>query len=370
MRWSYYRYFAQTKFTAVGERSVEIENPEPIPYVLDIFTEFYICRVAADGKPILGTGRYRVTAFDREEGRAVLDCASPRCEECQSPQRVIVTAEPNAETRLAQLRDGSIDAALNLERVEGRLLFEEDLQWARTPNTLSVMYYLNCHDGIFTSAEARLAVNHAVDNIALARDVFHNLAIPAVTATSPFHLGASEVAKAPIPYDVVEARRLLEGIDLSKEIILRTPTYMPERAEAISRFVAASLEAVGFKVTVEVEPDRPAYARQVGHDKRIGDMALFDSSPHSTFRVLDDKISSKNRAVWWQGFQDGVVDRLIEEANHAIEAKDRQTAYGKVLRRLRLNPPWLYLVHPVEVFAARLDVKGLSISCKGTLDIA
>lgn len=54
---------------------------------------------------------------------------------------------------------------------------------------------------------------------------------------------------------------------------------MPERAEAITNFVARSLENVGLAVTVEIEPDRAAFARQVGQDKRIGDMALFDSSP-------------------------------------------------------------------------------------------
>jgi len=67
---------------------------------------------------------------------------------------------------------------------------------------------------------------------------------------------------------------------------------MPERAGDITRFVVASMEAVGLKAVIEVEADRRAYARQVGLDKNIGDLALFDSSPHSTYRVLDDKISS------------------------------------------------------------------------------
>jgi peptide/nickel transport system substrate-binding protein len=46
-------------------RSVVVENPEPIADILDIFSEFYICRADAGGRPVLGTGPYRVEAFER-----------------------------------------------------------------------------------------------------------------------------------------------------------------------------------------------------------------------------------------------------------------------------------------------------------------
>ncbi|KAH6674798.1 hypothetical protein B0J14DRAFT_22253 [Halenospora varia] len=368
MRWSYHRYLAHAKFIAEDDRIIRVENPEPIADILDVFTEFYICRVAPDGKPVLGTGRYRVIEFAQEEGRAVLQHANPNGRNCYSPYCIIATAEPSAEKRLNYLFEGSVDIALNLERVEEELKFESNFQWGRVTNTLSIIYYLNCHEGIFASAEGRLAVNHAVDTTALVREVFHNLAIPSTTVVSPFHLGAAETLTR-IPYDVAEARRLLEGLDTSKPVVLRTPTYMPERAEAITRFVAASLEAVGLHVVVEVEADRPAYARQVGLEKKIGDLALFDSSPHSTYRVLDDKISSVTRAVWWQGYHDTEVDRLMKIANDTVLDEDRQDAYGRVLERLRQNPPWLYLVHPIEVFGAKKDLQGLSLSCKGVLEI-
>jgi len=52
-----------------------------------------------------------------------------------------------------------------------------------------------------------------------------------------------------------------------------------------------------------------------------------------------------------------------------VEDGDRQDAYGRVLDKLREDPPWIYLLHPVKVFAAKLDLKGLSLSCKGVLDI-
>ncbi|XMA11976.1 hypothetical protein WAI453_004767 [Rhynchosporium graminicola] len=375
MKWSYQRYLADTKIAARDSRTIEIWNPEPIAAILDIFTEFYVCRLAPNDEPIQGTGPHRVVEFDREAGRAVIERIEVEVEPkhiglINHPQRIIATAEPSAEKRLSQVLLGEVDASLNLERVGRALDFTPDVQWGKATNTLSIIFYLNCQRGVFVAPEARLAVNHAVDTEALAREVFHGLAVPATTIVSPDHLGSQDAGLSPIPYDPAKARQLLSGFSTTeKTIVVRTPTYMPERAEAITAFVVASLEAVGFVVEVQVEPDRASYARQVGLDKNIGDMALFDSSPHSTFRVLDDKISSMTKAVWWQGYQDEETDTLIKLASNAIEECDRQRAYAQCLKQLQHNPPWLYLVHPTEVFAARTGIQGLNVDCKGVLNI-
>lgn len=362
MKWSYARYLKDARITAEGAGVVRVENPEPIADILDIFSEFYICRLDAAGRPVLGTGRYRVAAF--EPGRAVLERAAGET----GPDRIVALAEKQAEARLAALQEGRVDAALNLERVDGRLDFDEAFAWGRAVNTLSVMYYLNCSQGLFRSPEARLAVNHAVDGAAIAENIFHGLAVPSSTIVSPFHLGAAKADLSPIPYDPERAKHLLDGVDVGGPIRLRTPTFMPERAPEISRHVAASLEAVGLAVEVETELDRPEYARQIGR-KEMGDMAIFDSSPHSTYRILNDKISSATKAVWWQGYDDPETEALIAAANRAVGDEAREAAYARCLTRLHRNPPWLYLVHPVDVFAARKGIAGLSIDHKGTLTI-
>lgn len=363
MKWSYARYLANARITAEGDRVVRVENPEPIADILDIFSEFYICRLDQQGLPVLGTGRYRVVEFEAGK-RAVLEKAG----EWSGPRRIVAFAQRHADARYEALRLGTTDAVLNLERTDERIIFDENFAWGKAVNTLSVMYYLNCQQGIFRSPEARLAVNHAVDTALVADEIFHGLAVPSSTIVSPFHLGAARANLAPIAYDPARARQLLDQVDASETVRLRTPTFMPERAPEVSRFVAAALEAVGLKVEIETELDRPEYARQIGR-KEMGDMAIFDSSPHSTYRILNDKISSKTKAVWWQGYDDPQIERLIEAANRAIDDDARDRAYARCLSRLHQNPPWLYLVHPVDVFAARKDIGGLSIDHKGTLNI-
>jgi peptide/nickel transport system substrate-binding protein len=141
---------------------------------------------------------------------------------------------------------------------------------------------------------------------------------------------------------------------------------MPDRALSISQAVAHDLAEVGLKVRLEAEADRPEYARQIGR-KAMGDLALFDSSPHSTYRVLNDKISSVSRGIWWQGHEDPQLETMIAGANAAVTPPDRRRAYGRCLARLNANPAWLYLLHPVQVFAARPSARKLSLDAMGVL---
>lgn len=280
--------------------------------------------------------------------------------------------EPDAAKRIRLLRDGEVDAALNLERAENLDLvnFDSSLRWGRLTSTLSVIYYLNCTEGIFTSPQARLAANLAIDNAALVKEVYHGLALPSATIVSPAHLGFPEAGLKPIPYNPERARELLKGLDTATPLILRTPTYMPEHAKKISSFVAKSLRQIGFDVEVKVETNRPEYARSIGFHKRIGSLALFDSTPNSTFRVLDDKISSASHATWWLGYHDEETQRLFRDSRKQVEYEDRADAYAKVLRRLQENPPWLYIAHPEIIWATKHDLPyNLRIGESGILSI-
>ncbi len=364
MKWSYARYLADARFTIPSPGILVVENPTPLADILDIFSEFYIARPDSAGRSILGTGPYRVTTFTPRESVTLEPARAGG-----GPARIIAMAIPDADDRYAAVAGGSVDAALNLERASRRLDGDQRLQWGRATNTLSVMYYLNCFKGVFTSPLARRAINHAVDAQMIVDELFHGLGIPSSTIVSPFHLGHAAARVAPIPYDRDMAKALFEQAGASDDLVIRTPEHMPEKAVEISRVVQHALSAIGIRARLDIQPDRPEYAREVGR-KEIGDMAIFDSSPHSTYRILNDKISSAVRAVWWQGHDDPPLEALIRSANHAVAPADREAAYGRCLARLNANPPWLYLFHPVEIFAARSGISGLTLDTKGVLNIA
>ncbi|WP_439550222.1 ABC transporter substrate-binding protein [Falsiroseomonas sp.] len=362
MKWAYSRYLAQARITAEGSDVVAVENPTPFADILDIFTEFYLCRLTPDGRPLLGTGPWRVLDHMPERDALLERVAAPA-------DRIAFTAIPDADDRLRALRDGSADAAMNVERMHAAPDFSDDLAWGRALNTLSVMYYLNCAQGFFTSEAARRAVNMAVDSQAIIDGLFHGLGQRSSTIVSPLHLGMKAAALSPIPHDRDAARRLLDGAVPSSPLLIRTPEHMPEKAREISERVAADLAAIGLPTRIEVQKDRPEFAREVGR-KEMGDMAIFDSTPHSTYRVLNDKVSSAVKGIWWQGHDDQALEAMITAANHAVTEPDREAAYGHCLSRLQANPPWLYLFHPIEVFAHRKDLGGITLDGKGVLGIA
>jgi peptide/nickel transport system substrate-binding protein len=363
MRWAYARYLAEARLSAPTRGSIRVENPKPFADILDIFAEFFIAREDASGAPVLGTGPYRVAAYEAERSADLV-----RVGDGPGPARIAVRAEPSAEARLAALRGGTADAAMQLERLEAGPDFHDDLAWGRALNTLSVMHYLNGAEGAFAHPAARRAINHAVDAQAILDELFHGLGVPSATVVSPLHLGARSAAIAPIPHDPDQAKRLFDEARVSGPITLRTPLGMPEKAKEITEAVADALGRIGLPTAIEVQPDRPEYAREVGR-KQIGDVAIFDSTPHSTFRVLDDKVSSITRGTWWQGCADAQADALFATARRAVADEAREAAYGAVLRHLNAAPPWLYLFHPVEVFAARPGAGRFTLEGSGILRV-
>jgi len=362
MRSSYARYLARTRLTAPDARTVVVESEHPFADILDVFSEFQLPRLAPDGRATLGTGPYRIVEL--EPGvRAVLEANGAGG---MGASRVVLEAVPDPAERWDRLRSGRADIAMQLDHMEEPPAREAPWRWLAATSTLSVMYYLNCAAGAFAAPEARVAANLAIDREALVRDVFRGLAVPSTTIVSPAHLGMAGSGLPPFAFDPDRARRIVDALGGPRDLLMRTPNFLPERAPAISRFVADALERIGFRVAIEVEADRPEYARQVGR-KRIGDLAIFDSSPNSTFRVLDDKISSEKRAVWWQGYHDARVQQLVAAAGEAVGDDAREAAYAACLRRLGENPPWLYIAHPVALAAARPDAPGLALDARGTL---
>ncbi|WP_137126346.1 ABC transporter substrate-binding protein [Roseomonas sp. HF4] len=364
MPWAYSRYLAGARITPEGPGMLSISTPAPVADLPEILSEFFVLKPGADGAATLGTGPYRVVALE-PGAEALIEAVDP----ARAPSRIHLIAERDPDNRYRMVLEGLADAATNLERMANPRARAPGLTWGEAPNTLSVMFYLECRRGVFAHPAARRAANHAVDAQAIVDELFHGMGVPAATIVSPFHLGHAEAGLVPIAPDRDLARRLLDEAGGGAEVLIRTPLHMPEKAPAISAMVADGLRAIGLDPRIQEVADRPDYARQVGRGQ-IGDMAIFDSSPASTYRVLNDKISSAVRGQWWQGHDDPVLEPLIAQANRSLDETARAAAYARCLRRLHENPPWLYLFHPVEAFAARPGTVPLAIDHRGVLHFA
>ncbi|MDO6732629.1 ABC transporter substrate-binding protein [Marinovum sp. 2_MG-2023] len=359
MPWSYARYLAGAAISAEGA-VLTIQTPKPFPDLPEVLSEFYLPKTDAQGRPVIGTGPWQVRDFT--PGVAVTLWRA------KDDRHLRFVAIPKAEDRHAALVAKDIQAATHMERLETPIHGIAGFEWQTQTSTLSVMAYLNGNAGAFADPEARHAANLAIDRTRMVQDVMGGLARPSDTIVSPWHFGHKQAGLLPLRHDPDTARRLLDRAQGPRQITLRSPTYMPERAPEMARFMADAWNDVGFETRIEIAEDRPQYARDIG-EKQMGDAAIFDSSPHSTFRVLDDKISAISRAVWWQGVTNDAVDKGFEQARHILDLPTRARAYGTILRQLQDAPPWVYLFHPVLCLAHVPALTGLHLDHKGIMRI-
>ena len=364
MNGPYSRYLKNLTFEPLNDVELCVKSPTPTGDLCDIFCEVFIGRENNAGEPVLGTGPYCVKQYRKGE---YLRLEKVDGDDRASVDEIEFYQAAEAEERLALLETEKVDIATSLEQLT-EIKPDQKFLWKQNAESLSVIYYLNGFEKPFNQPKARIAINYAIDVNAIITDLFHGYAIPASTVVSPFHFGFPHTLQ-PYPYNPEKAKALFAECDMPDVLEIRTPTYMPEKGIQISEYVKRNLQDIGINATIEIQEDRPLYAKELGYSKKIGSMALFDSSPHSSFRVLRDKISSREKAVWWMGVEDDEAAALISKALISYTAQERFTAYSACLQWLYECPPWLYLFHPIRLVAGNETLAGMELNHAGLLKI-
>jgi len=86
-------------------------------------------------------------------------------------------------------------------------------------------------------------------------------------------------------------------------------------------------------------------------EKNIGDIAVFDSSPLSIYRVCREKLSARYAGWWWQGYNNLAFDEGLAAAEHASRSPDqREAIYRRLYQIVHDDPPWLFLYVPRHLY--------------------
>jgi peptide/nickel transport system substrate-binding protein len=210
-----------------------------------------------------------------------------------------------------------------------------------SPVALILMF--NCTAGPATDPRVRLTLNLAIDRQSLVRDVLGGAGQPLNGYINPAHDGFDPDAPA-FAHDPAKARRLLIDADFGQGLVLDIycPTRLPDEATELVSALERQLEPCGITFIRHVEEDRTRYANQV-RLKNIHDICVFDSSPMSAFRVLSEKIGSRVRGSWWEGYHNADVERLLDSGRRTIDSAQRMVMYRQICRLLQQDPPWLYV---------------------------
>lgn len=358
----YSPYFEPLRFEPVGKTQLQVESSSPTGDLADIFAAVYVGKQTGAADPPLGTGPFSVEEY--VEGELLRLSSVDRPHHVSQFSELIISQTASASDRYDALLNDQVDLATGLELLPS-IPENDGLTLRKTTNTLSVTAFLNGYETPFSQPKARLAINLAVDVDEIIDSVWPGLAEPAATVVSPFHYGFADSLR-PHGYDPDRAQKLFDACDMPDELLLRTPLVIPDRAPKVAALIKEQLSRIGIRVRIEEETDRPKYAMDTSQ-KRIGHIALFDSSPLSTYRVLQEKISSQTQGLWWQGVKDSQADQLIDAAHLTVDNGERREAYSRCLSWLHDNPHWLYLYHPIKLYAHRPELSGIDMDHAGLI---
>jgi peptide/nickel transport system substrate-binding protein len=368
----YAQYLQGMEIDCPSRFQVRVRLAAPLADFFDILAYGHLVSPTAIAKAgdnvagrLIGSGRYQITAINPGVSIKAIAISHPLATPNQ-PQSVEWLAVADDAGRRDLIERGAVQFATRLGSApveSGATL--SGLVTHDQLDPMAVVFLFNCISGPMRDPRVRLALNLAIDRHALIANVLGGQGDPLHGFVSSAHFGAPAVLDAAraLPFDPRNARRLLAEAGFADGLTLNVdrPSRLPDEAAVLTDAVAVQLQNVGVRLKVRIETDRVRYANRV-RLKDIQDLALFDSSPLSTFRVAVEKIDSRARGSWWQGYSNTQVEALLDCARATPDDLARAGLYGQIFALLQADPPWLYLYTHRRLHAAAAGAAGLSVA--------
>jgi peptide/nickel transport system substrate-binding protein len=268
-------------------------------------------------------------------------------------------AEPDERSRITALLAKEADIISGVT-VEGRRALESSPKVSVTSmdSCMCVIFMCNLQSGVCADRRVRQAFNFSLDKSEIISRAKDGAAHPLNGPLTPLHFGYDS-STAAYQYDPERAKVLLadSGYPNGIRIVLDVPSTLPNEAPQLAHVVAEYYARVRIETEIKQFADREAYAEMV-RLKRIHDACCFDSSPLSTYRVLCEKFHSGVRGPWWQGYANGTVDALIDQAQATVDDLERKEIYRRAYRMIRDDAPWIFLYNPIVYWGVGPKARG------------
>lgn len=291
---------------------------------------------------------------------------SPRLE------RMVFRNVRESSSLLAQLLAGEIDFTPQVRPADAqRVLREADLRLLEFPSRqyTCISWNLRQAQGLFSEAEVRRALAHAIDRQAIVDTLWFGYAR---VASSPIltSVWAHNRRVRPWPYDPQRARLLLErngwidrdgdgireknGIAFSFE--LTTNSGNQQRADAM-QMIQTQLRAVGVEARPRIVELQRLTAMNVAHeyDATVTAFAI-DTSLDLTYAFHTSAIEG---GFNYGGYSSAEVDRLIDEFNAAVDQREALPVLHRLQEALHRDQPFLFLWEPYRLVGHRADLEGV-----------
>ncbi|MGA7584915.1 MAG: ABC transporter substrate-binding protein [Rouxiella badensis] len=360
-------YLEGAKIAATDDSVLIVETLSPFGDLLDLLVDIPVVETSSLPK-LIGSGPYR--ASSQQPGKVVLHAFNPHWAAPPPAQSLVWLAEPDAKRRLALLQQGKVDLAVDTPAhyVTGS---HDNFQILKRKSTLCVIFLFNLFSGPLQDVRIRKALNYAINLTDIINDpaIAAGQAAPLAGPLSPRHAGTPADLCA-YAYNQQKARELLAEAGYAQGLTLEfsLPATFPDESIPLAERIAQQLRDVGITANLTVYHDRPAYAHRV-RDKQFGDVACFDSSPASAWRVYIEKLDSRRQGPWWQGYHSETLNALLNEIAATQHAEQRQALLAQAFTLVHHDAPWLFLYAPDNHWTLGEKAKGWQPTFEGRVRI-
>ncbi len=313
----------------------------------------------------LGTGPYRVTAFDTMQGASLERYDDYwRGWEGQHFDRVELRVVPEAETRRSLIERGDADIAANLPLSAVRELQRDPAMVVDLRYNLAVRFLALTVAGPLASPEARQAMCYAFPYDEVVEGVYGGYAKRAVGPVAELCNGFDPNTFV-YQTNLEQARALLReaGVAEGTELRLLLPPGNPENNEIVELF-KANLSAINLTLSIESVDFATYVGIYVGDEPAEERPNFFPSYWQPDYNDGWSQIWPQVSCDAWQGGNGGHycnqrVESLLEQARDAADEASYHEALSEIQQIVTLDDPAaIYIVQPQWPTVLRRDVAG------------
>ncbi|WP_059049610.1 ABC transporter substrate-binding protein [Paenibacillus senegalimassiliensis] len=286
--------------------------------------------------------------------------------------KVIVRSIPDNSARFNALQSGEIDLMEDLSPDDlATLEANSELQKIERPSNNVGYVGFNLKKEPFNDVKVRQALSHAVNKQAIIDAFFAGQAEPAKNPMPPSLWGYND-SITDYEYDLEKAKSLLADAGYADGLpgeytfyAMPVPRpYMPD-GKKVAEVIQADFEKIGVKVNIE-SPEWATYLddAQAGEKDDLfmlgwtGD----NGDPDNFLYALLDKDASNNYSY----YANDELHELLVAAQTETEQSKREELYKQAQEIIKVDAPWIPLVHTTPLLAAKANLKGYVPAPTGT----
>ncbi|MDR1977685.1 MAG: ABC transporter substrate-binding protein [Synergistaceae bacterium] len=366
---AYSKVIDPDSFKIIDDYTIVMSTKEPLGAFLasmnhgfaSIVSEKAVTEAGQDyGVNPVGTGAFKFVSWAKGD-RLTLERFDEYHGVKPALSKMILRAVTESTSRTIELESGAVDIVQDppgsdVNRLEGN----SGLKVMRMPGQLVYHMGFNLDKAPYDNIKVRQAMNIAVNRPGMAKVVYRGNATP---ATGPWTEAVKyAVTDAPqIAYDIERAKQLLK--EAGYENGFKAVIWVPDRKEQgdMATILQSEYKKIGIDMEIKVY-EWGAYIEALKdpeHELYIMGWSGGAPAPDPYFfagpKFHSSVVGSSNRCR----LNDKTVDSLIDRGAAMKDGPEREKIYKELYVKIEELLPWIVLVNPDQIFAAKKSVEGV-----------